>query len=311
MLKKLAMVLSIVIISGGFLFAEGKETKKILFYRNPMNPAITSPVPMKDSMGMDYVPIYAREEAQQPGIQISLQKQKLLGIEKEVVKNHELIYEIKSAGKVAYDTGLYVTQQEYITAIQSKSNDLAQAARQRLLLAGMSQAEISDLAATGKPQQNLYLPDETAWVYLSIYEQDAGLIKEGQTVSMENPSFPGELFSGKVGGISPVLDPETRSIKVRVKVINKNKKLKPEMFVNATIRVALGKKLAIPASAIIDTGTRKIVFVALGEDRFIQKEVILGQQAGNYVEVISGLHAGQAVVKSGSFFVDSESALRG
>lgn len=284
--------------------------QKILYYRNPMNPKITSPTPLKDAMGMDYVPVYAEAVTKQPGVHISLDKQKLLGIETTVVRPRTLTYELKAAGTVAYDTDLYAAQQEYLAAKQSAAADLVQAAEQRLRLAGMSQTEIQELITSGKPEQNVYLPDDTAWVYLAVYEQDAGLITENQTVTIETPVAPGKIFYGKIGGISPILDPETRSVKVRVAVANKARLLKPQLFVNATIKIPFGTKLAIPVSAVIDTGTRKVVYIAIDKDRFVQKEIKTGQQVGDYYAVVSGLRSGDSVVKSGSFFVDSESTLK-
>ena len=295
------------LLIGLMVLSLAQAERKILFYRNPMNPKITSPVFMKDSMGMDYVPEYAEAETKKPGVQISLDQQKLLGIEKTVVRQRTLISEIKATGTVAYDTDLYTTQQEYLSAKQVTASELAQAAEQRLRLAGMSQSEIQLLVTA---DQSVYLPNDTAWVYLSVYEQDAGSIAVGQLVTVESLASPGKTFSGKISGISPVLDPETRSVKVRVAVENKLRLLKPEFFVNATIQVPQGTKLAIPISAVVDTGARQVVFVVTAQNRFVQKEIKLGGQAGDYYEVISGLHAGEAIVKSGSFFVDSESTLR-
>ena len=107
------------------------------------------------------------------------------------------------------------------------------------------------------------------------------------------------------------MNPETRSLQVRTEIQNPGHKLKPQMFVNAKINVDLGEKLAVGESAVIDTGVRKIVYVVKQDDNFEQREVILGQKALGYFEVLEGLKDGDIVVTSGNFLVDSESKLKG
>jgi Cu(I)/Ag(I) efflux system membrane fusion protein len=176
----------------------------------------------------------------------------------------------------------------------------------------MSNDQIQELANQGKPQQNLYLPldAETVWVYITIFEYEIGLIKEGLPVKIEAVAFPGEVFEGKIVAITPVLDSMTRSIKVRAEVNNPDHKLKPEMFVNAKILVDLGERLAVPDSAVLDTGVRKIVYLSKEGGILESREVTLGQKAQGYYEVLDGLKEGDMVVTSGNFLVDSESKLK-
>lgn len=301
---------------------------KILYYRNPMDPEVTSPVPMKDSMGMDYVPVYEGEKSsEEAGIYMSPEKQQMIGVKKEKVEKRSLAHEILTVGKVAYDPDLYVAQEEYLQArktveatkksvlssVSEQSNSLEQAAQKKLLLLGMSQEEIEALAKKGSPQENLYLPISTdaAWVYLVVYEYELGLVKAGQLVAIDTPAFPGETFEGKIIAITPVLNAETRTLRVRVEVNDPNHLFKPEMFVNAKIKIDLGLKLAVPETAVLDTGTRKIVYLAKEGDNLQQREVVLGRKAQGYYEVISGLSEGEVVVTSGNFLVDSESKLKG
>ncbi len=299
------LLLALLVAANG---AAKENTGKALYYRNPMNPQITSPVPMKDSMGMDYVPVYAEEEkTQDEGLFISPEKQQLIGVKKAVVRRRNLVYEINTFGQVANDPDLYITQQEYLSAINSQSTDLSQAARKRLFLAGMSPKEIRALEAAGKPQQSLYLPAETAWLYLAIYEPDLGLVKPDSTVEIELPAYPGEKYTGVIAGITPVLDRETRTARARVKVNNPEAKFKPEMYVNAVIKIKLGKKLAVPEEAVLDTGTKTLVLVSNKKNTFLSKEVRVGHKAGGYYEVLKGLKAGDIVVTDGNFLIDSES----
>ena len=309
--------------------AKAKDAKtKILFYRNPMNPEVTSPVPMKDSMGMDYVPVYKEEsDVQASGIYISPEKQQLIGVTKEKIEKRKLNHQIITVCKIAYDPDLYVAQSEYIQAsktlaatensvlpsIKEQSKSFLNAAEKKLLLLGMTKDQIDELAKNAAPQENLYLPgaSTTVWVYLTIYEYELGLIKEGQEVQIDTVAFPGELFKGKISSITPVLDPLTRSAQVRVEVDDSAHKLKPQMYVNAKIQIDLGEVLAMPEEAVLDTGLRKIVYVAKEGDILEAREVTLGQKAQGYYEVLSGINAGDVVVTSGNFLVDSESKLRG
>lgn len=308
---------------------QGKKERKILYYRNPMNPQVTSPVPMKDQMGMDYVPVYEEAQGQRgagPAVTISPEKQQLIGVKREPVMKMNLSKLISASGRIAYDPDLVITQQEFIQALNSKDelkdnqfpdvveriDSLINASRSKLKLLGMAEDEINELEKTRKAQTNLYLPakGENVWAYISIYEYEIGIVKIGSPVEIEAVAYPGEVFQGKVVSINPVLDPGTRTNQVRAEVLNPEDKLKPEMFVNARINIELGEKLAVPESAILDTGMRKIVYISREAGLLESKEVKLGQKAQGYYEVLSGLNEGDIVVTSGNFLIDSESKLK-
>jgi len=304
------------------------QERKLLYYRNPMNPEVTSPAPMKDSMGMDYIPVYEEPQGggRGAGIYISSEKQQLIGVKTEAITKKKLAKVIRAFGKIAYDPDLYVAQEEYVQALKTveatkksvlasvteQSNALLEAAGKKLLLLGMSKSEIDQLAKEGLPQENLYLPagQNTIWIYVNVYEYEIGLLKVGQSVEIESVAYPGEIFNGKVVSINPVLDPESRTNQVRVEVVNPDGKLKPQMFVNAKIQADLGEKLAVPEAAVLDTGIRKIVYLSRQGDMLESREVTLGQKAEGYYEVLDGLSEGDIVVTSGNFLVDSESKLK-
>ena len=300
--------------------------KKLLYYRNPMTPEVTSPVPMKDSMGMDYVPVYEEGTAtQESGVYISPERQQRIGVTKEKLAQRHLVRQINTVGKVAYDPDLYVAQEEYIQALKTfsatkdsawasvseQSNALALAAEKKLRLLGMSKNQIEELAKNGQAQDNLFLPGDgdKVWVYMTVYEYDMDLIKEGTEVEVDVSAFPGEVFKGKIAAITPVVNPETRSLQVRAEIENPGGKFRPEMFVNAKINVDLGMKLALPESAVLDTGVRKIVYLVKENDRIEARDVTLGQKAEGYFEVLKDLQEGDTVITSGNFLVDSESKL--
>jgi len=305
-----------------------KKERKILYYRNPMNPEVTSPGPAKDSMGMDYVPVYeeAQSETSGPTVMISPEKQQLIGVKTSSVEKKHLEKVIQASGKIAYDPELVVTQEEFIQALINEDNTkdsplqdvidraraLADAARKKLKLLGMSDEQIAEIEKTKKAQTNLYLPGkgENVWAYISIYEYEIGLVKVGANVEIKAVAYPGETFGGRVMSINPVLDPATRTNIVRVEVENRDDKLKPEMFIDATIKVDLGEKLAVPESAVLDTGVRKIVYLSREGNLLESREVTLGQKAEGYYEVLKGLDEGDVVVTSGNFLIDSESRLK-
>jgi multidrug efflux pump subunit AcrA (membrane-fusion protein) len=310
------------------------EARKILFYRNPMNPEVTSPIPMKDQMGMDYVPVYEEETAKgsTAAVYISPAKQQLIGVKKEKLQKRMMSGQILTVGRVAYDPGLFATQQEYLQALKShqaidkgnlnyieeQSTALIKAAKQKLLALGMSEAEIDELAKQGKPQQNLYLPsseDKNVWVYITIYEYEAGLVRPGGPVKTGTPievhalAYPAEVFKGQIISVTPILESATRTLKARALVDNPENKLKLEMFVNVAIKYELGEKLAVPEEAVMHTGTRDTVFITKPDGFFEPRLVALGAKAQGYYEVLRGLEENEEVVTSGNFLIDSESKL--
>jgi membrane fusion protein, copper/silver efflux system len=301
------------------------EEKKILYYRNPMDPTVTSPVAMKDSMGMDYVPVYEEAAPQTAGVYISPEKQQLIGVKKGKVEKRKLTGQILTVGRAAYDPALFTAQQEYLQAMKSsgtirreegyieqQSADLMKSMKQKLLAMGMSEDEIAGLEKRGKPEQNLFLPtseDKNVWVYVTIYEYEAGLVKTGTPVEVRAIAYPGELFEGKVISVTPIVEAATRTLKVRALVDNPDNKLKLEMFVNVAIKYDLGDKLAVPEEAVMHAGTRDIVFIAKPKGYFEPRVVKLGQKAQGYYEVLQGLAENEEVATSGNFLIDSESKL--
>lgn len=161
------------------------------------------------------------------------------------------------------------------------------------------------------PGDKLYsLSDlSTVWLYADIYEKNIASITPGQQVVVTSGAYPGETFTGQVTFINPVLDDATRTVKVRIAMANPSGKLKPNMFVNATLQIPLGDSLVIPESAILDTGSHKIVFVAQSEDTFVKRDVVTGQSADGYVQILSGLQPGETVVTAATFLIDSQTKL--
>ncbi|CQR71802.1 efflux RND transporter periplasmic adaptor subunit [Sporomusa ovata] len=163
------------------------------------------------------------------------------------------------------------------------------------------------------PGDKLYsLSDlSTVWLYADIYEKDIAGITPGLPVMVTSGAYPGQSFNGNVTFINPVLDDTTRTVKVRVEMDNPSGKLKPNMFVNANVQIPLGDSLVIPEFSILDTGSRKVVFVAQSEDTFVKRDVVTGQYADGYAQILSGLQPGETVVTAATFLIDSQTKLGG
>jgi Cu(I)/Ag(I) efflux system membrane fusion protein len=135
-------------------------------------------------------------------------------------------------------------------------------------------------------------------------------VKAGQGAEFTSPAFPGEPIQGTVRAVDSIVNSETRTLRVRVEVPNPRGDLKPEMYLSATIHAALGQKLAVPDSAVLDTGMRQLVYVQKAPGQYEPREIRVGREASGYFEVKSGLKEGESVVTSANFLIDSESKIR-
>jgi membrane fusion protein, copper/silver efflux system len=165
-----------------------------------------------------------------------------------------------------------------------------------------------------EPGQALYKTANLAdvWLIAEVQEQDLGLIRVGQKAQAHFIAFPGKSFEGTVDFIYPTLSPETRTARVRIVIPNPGQILRAAMYASVAIAVPTADQpmLAVPASAVIDSGARQVVLVDRGEGRFEPRPVRLGTQAGDWIEVIEGVKAGEKVVTSANFLIDAESNLR-
>jgi Cu(I)/Ag(I) efflux system membrane fusion protein len=248
-----------------------------------------------------------------------------------------------------YSPDVVSAEEEYLLALRTRASlgagsaqageDLVTAARERLKLWDIPESEIRRLERTGKSQRavTLYAPMSgvvtkkdvvmghrvaegdmpyeitdlgQVWVLADAYETDLARVKVGTPATLTLQAFPDREFPGKVVFIDPILDPKTRTAKVRLAFPNPTGELKPEMFGEVTLRTPARRGLSIPTDAIIDSGTRKVVFVALGQGKFRPREVKIGSSDGERSEVLEGLSAGDQVVTRANFLVDSESRLR-
>ena len=151
----------------------------------------------------------------------------------------------------------------------------------------------------------------SVWVLADVFEQDIGSVKTGSMASVKIDAYPDKTFQGRITYIYPTLKPETRTVPVRIELANPGQLLKPAMFTQVEVQVgARAPVLAVPDSAVIDSGTRQIVLVQVKEGRFEPREVKLGARSDNYVEVRSGVEEGEQVVVAANFLIDAESNLK-
>jgi Cu(I)/Ag(I) efflux system membrane fusion protein len=152
----------------------------------------------------------------------------------------------------------------------------------------------------------------TVWVNADVFEQDIGALRDGQEAKIEVNAYPGATFAGRVDFIYPTVSQETRTGKVRIVVRNTNGRLKIGMYANVAFETGIGDRpvLAVPDSAVIDSGTRQVVLIERGGGKFEPREVKLGAHADGFYHVRQGLTAGERVVVSANFLIDAESNLR-
>jgi Cu(I)/Ag(I) efflux system membrane fusion protein len=149
----------------------------------------------------------------------------------------------------------------------------------------------------------------TVWILLDVYEKDIRFIGRGQSTQITTEAYPNEKFKGRVVFIDPVLNPETRTIRVRTEFANPQGKLKPNMFVNAAIAIPKSNALVVPSTAILSTGKRTVVWVEVKENTFEPRDVVVGSTSEGFTIVLDGLDEDESVAATGGFLIDSESAL--
>jgi len=223
--------------------------------------------------------------------------------------------------------------------VRADADALVSAATQRLQQWAIPQREIARLASSGRVQQDLTidspvtgfiteraaLPNQyvqpqtrlytvadlsTIWVFAQVFQSDLGRLKLGDPVSLTVDTYPGRTFSGRVDFIYPDIDMATRTARVRLVFANPRLALIPGMFVNVALGIPLGEQDVIPASGVLQTGTRQIAFVDHGGGRLEPRTVVLGARVGDDYIVLQGLKAGERIVTSANFLIDSESQLQ-
>lgn len=366
--------------------------KKIKFYRNPMGLPDTSPVPKKDSMGMDYIPVYEGEDSDDGSVKVSPGKIQRTGVETVTVGRHPITRTIQAPGVVQLDerrimviaprfdgyvvkvgdvtTGTHIKQGDVLATVFGQAV-LDQAAR--LLIeqsSGLSRGDetsttgglvgVSGVVGATRRLQNLGVPKEfmeqvkrerrvpdtviirapmdgeilerdvsdgqgfkagdvafkiadhsVVWMMANVPEGDIAAVRAGERVKVTTRAYPGRTFEGRVTVVYPHLMKETRTAQVRIELPNSDMALLPDMYGN--VEIATGGNadaLTVPASAVIDSGSRQVVLLDLGNGRYEPRDVKLGRTGDGFREVLSGLSEGDKVVVNGNFLIDAESNLQ-
>ncbi len=297
-------------------------------YTCPMHPQYTADRPGECPIcGMDLVPmkkeatdapmpvpeskpaVEAPEGETRAAVTIDATQQQRIGVKTATVARGSAATTLRAAGQVAFDPDLVVAQREFLDARRLGDASLARAARQRLMLMGLSEEQIGELVRKGTPDENLIQAAKKAWIYATVYEREIPFVRVGQQATIELPDG-GTVGTGVIRGIDPVLDPKTRAVRARIEVANDQGTLKPNMFVTAILKNDLGEKLLVPKSAVIDTGKRKVVFMVHEGSHFMPHDVVLGPELDENYVVESGLAAGDIVAVGALFLIDSESKLK-
>jgi Cu(I)/Ag(I) efflux system membrane fusion protein len=360
-----------------------KKGREILYYRNPMGLPDTSPVPKRDSMGMDYIPVYADDVDDGNTVKVSLDKVQRSGVRTEKVSAQTISRTVRGVGAVDRDeslltivtvrsdgyledlfvdkTGQHVNAGEPLFRFYSPQIQLAQAdllvtlraqgglnsdrdlqgAMQKLRNLDVPEARIEEVRKTKSNPRTLDWPSPATgdviaknviegqrvvagdelfriadhsriWVIAEIAEADIADIKVGTRATVTLRAFPNKAHEGEVTFIYPeMMKPEMRTISVRIELPNPDGRMRPGMYADVVFHPGGEEPVAaVPRSAVIDSGMRKVVLVAKGEGRFEPREVKLGRRGDDYVEVLDGVSQGEEVVTSATFLIDSESNLK-
>ncbi|MBZ5639453.1 MAG: efflux RND transporter periplasmic adaptor subunit [Acidobacteriia bacterium] len=264
----------------------------------------------------------------------------------EVVRKDEPLVDIFSPELLASQQEYLValearkrTAGSSIPSVASSGDELVASARRRLELFDLSDGQIREVEQSGRARRTvtLYAPIsgtilerqvtegqriETqtellkmadlsrVWILASVYEYELPFVRLGQKATLKLAYLPDKTIEGRVAFVYPVLDAATRTAQVRIEVPNPGLTLKPDMYAEVTLSADLGERTAVPASAVMDTGTRSIAFVDQGDGTFEPRDLKIGLRLPDSYEVLDGLAPGEKVLTSANFFVDSESKLK-
>lgn len=368
--------------------------EEILFYRHPHDPTITSPVPAKDGMGMDFVPVRAqvREREQGPVVEVSSSILQTMNVVTGPARRGDLSKEIRTVGTLDFDQARMVsvttkysgfvedvhanylgqtirrgdplfevyspalvqTQEELLSAVQHaermagapedarrRAEALVAAARRRLESWDVGRAQVERIERRGEPQRTLTVRSPATgvimkrlpalegmaitpgmdvlhvadlshlWLQVQVYEDQLRWVEPGSVATITFAGVEGRAFEGRIRFIEPQIDEDTRTATVTIDVPNGDGLLRVGQYARVAFDpVAIEDAVLVPQEAVLRTGERDLVVVALGEGRFAPREVVLGPETDEEVAVLEGLDEGETIVLSGQFLLASESKLR-
>lgn len=254
-------------------------------------------------------------------------------IEGDRVKKGERLFDL-------YSPKLVNAMEEYVQALRSKNQRLSSASRAKLKSLGIGKKQINDVKKTRKVPQtiSIYASQDgivtmlmvregmyvkpanrvmtladlsSVWVLAEVFESQSAWVELGQSADVELSFIPGRTWAGKVDYVYPILDAKNRTLKVRLRFENPGETLKPNMYANVSIYGGAKENiLSVPREALLRSGGTERLIIAKGSGRFAQRIVVAGLESGDFVEIISGINAGEKVVTSAQFLIDSEASLK-
>lgn len=354
------------------------DPDEIAYYTCPMHPSVKQSGPGQCPLcGMDLTPV-TKGDAASGTVFVDNARRKQIGVKTGKVERGERARTLRALGRVVYDerkvhdvtlrlggwveklyvneTGqevkrgqvlftlyspeLYAAQVEFLQAVKTAKggSTLAKAARKRLKLWSLSDAQLDRIAAGGEPLEAVPIASPATgfvvekdvvegsrvgegerafrvaelsevWVEVDLYEGDLRLVEKGTAAVVTLPYLPGERYEGEVSFVAPTLHDGTRVARARVVLDNADLKLKPRMYANVSLEVPLGERLWVPESAVLYTGARRLVFKDLGEGRLAPQVIEVGVKSDGFYEVLSGLEEGEPIVTSGNFLIAAESRI--
>ncbi len=300
------------------------KSPQIDYYTCSMHPFIHQDHPGKCPIcGMDLVPKYKNSESQ-PGeknssFNLSLEKQQLIGIQSRPTTQEKIHRNFWIPARVARDPDLYVAQQEYLTflhtsggLLENQQQNLIQAAKKRLQVMGMSEAQILSLRKENHAEESLLgiMSKARVLIYGSVFESDLAWIHPGDPVEISFPQSSHKILSAVVESIDPQLNPITRTAQIRLYVQDPNSLLKADSYLKIKVTSHSDEVLSIPTNALMEDGNNSFVFIDQGEGKFEPRAVRVGRRGDSNLEILSGLQEGERVVTQANFLLDSEAHLR-
>ena len=357
---------------------EAVGPRKVLYWYDPMVPNERYPGPGKSSMNMDTIPKYADESGAAAGVRIDPSLTQNLGVRFATARTGVLEGDLNATAVIDFnqrDIALVQSradgfvqrvynrapgdviaagaplvdlliptwggaQTEYLAVRRTGDAPLIRAARQRLILLGMSDGLIDAIERSGRPRNTITISSPTGgvirtlavrsgmsvsqgmtlaeinglnsvWLNAAVPEGIASRLRVGQSVEVALAAFPGERFTGRLTALLPELAGDSRTVTGRIEMANRGGLFRPGMFGQIVFGGGGAPALIVPTEAVIRTGQRDVVMLALPEGRFQPAEVRIGREASGQTEILAGLRHGERIVASGQFLIDSEASLSG